>query len=114
MSEYVLQVGADGFDRLEFLNSIFGEHSRNFLTRARLGEGHSVLELGCGAGSMTAWLASVVGRSGRVIAVDASEDQIEIARSVVKTAGFANVEFLCSTVEGLDLPKNSVDLVYSS
>ena len=34
MNEYVLSVGKKGFDRLKFLNDVFGEHSRNFLVRA--------------------------------------------------------------------------------
>ena len=113
MSEYVLQVGSKGFDRLEFINDVFGEHSRNFLIRAGLGEGCRVLELGCGAGSMTTWLAGMVGRSGKVIAVDASGQQIEIAQKAVEKTGSANVEFICSTVEALDVSHYSIDLAYS-
>ena len=113
MSEYVLQVGKKGFDRLRFVNDVFGEHSRNFLLRAGLHAGSRVLEVGCGTGSMTAWLAKAVGEGGKVIAVDASEDQIDLARSAVEDAGARNVEFICSTVEALDLPGDSIDLVYS-
>ena len=86
MNEYVLQVGEQGFDRLKFLNGIFGEHSRNFLIRAGLKAGASVLELGCGTGSMTAWLAGAVGEAGSVIAVDASKEQIEIAKRAVENS----------------------------
>ena len=113
MNEYVLQVGKKGFDRLKFINDVFGEHSRNFLIRTGLREGNRVLELGCGTGSMTTWLGNAVGKSGRVIAVDASEKQIEIARKAVKESGAANVEFVCLTVEALDVPSVSIDLVYS-
>jgi ubiquinone/menaquinone biosynthesis C-methylase UbiE len=113
MSGYVLQVGKKGFDRLKFINDVFGEHSRNFLLRAGLREGNRVLELGCGTGSMTAWLAKTVGKSGRVLAVDASEKQIEIARKVVEESGATNVEFICSTVEALEVSEGSIDLAYS-
>jgi ubiquinone/menaquinone biosynthesis C-methylase UbiE len=113
MVEYVLQVGKKGFDRLRFLNEIFGKHSRNFVTRTGIGTGATVLELGCGTGSMTTWLAETVGTTGRVIAVDISEKQIEIARSAVEEARFGNVEFVCSPVETLEIAEESVDLVYS-
>ena len=113
MSDYVLQVGKKGFDRLKFINDIFGKHSRTFLIRSGLREGNSVLELGCGTGSMTTWLAGTVGNRGRVIAVDASEKQIEIAAKAVEQCGAANVEFICSSVEALKIPVDSIDLAYS-
>ncbi len=96
MSEYVLQVGKKGFDRLKFINDVFGEHSRNFLIRAGLREGSRILEIGCGTGSMTTWLAKTVGKNGRVIAVDASEKQIEIARNLSKNR---NLRMLNSCVQ---------------
>jgi SAM-dependent methyltransferase len=111
-SEYVLEVGRKGFDRLRFINDVFGEHSRAFLNRAGLREGQCVLELGCGVGSMTTWIAAQVGGSGRVIAVDASEKQLEIARAAAEKAGLANIDFVRSTVEALDLPRDSIDLAY--
>ena len=113
MSKYLLQVGDKGFDRLKFINDVFGEHSRNFLSRSGLREGMRVLELGCGTGSMTTWIANAVGKKGRVIALDASEKQIKIARNAIEESGVANVEFICSTVAALELPRDSIDLVYS-
>jgi ubiquinone/menaquinone biosynthesis C-methylase UbiE len=113
MNEYVLAVGKKGFDRLKFLNDVFCEHSRNFLVRAGLKEGMRVLEFGCGTGSMTTWIAKQVGINGRVIAIDASEKQLEIAREAAKQSGAANIEFICTTVEALDLQKDSIDLAYS-
>ncbi len=51
MNDYILEVGKKGFDRLKFLNGVFGEHSRNFLLRAGLEKGMTVLDVWCGAGS---------------------------------------------------------------
>jgi ubiquinone/menaquinone biosynthesis C-methylase UbiE len=113
MNEYVLQVGKEGFNRLGFVNDVFGEHSRNFLLRAGLKDGCRVLELGCGTGSMTTWLAKAVGERGRVIAVDADEKQVAIARAAVEQAAARNVDFICSTVESLEIPDDSIDLAYS-
>jgi len=113
MCEYVLQVGKKGFNRLRFVNDVFGDYSRNFLIRAGLRDGYSVLELGCGTGSMTTWLAETVGEEGKVIAVDISENQVDIARRAVEGAGARNVEFICSTVEAFEVPNDSIDLIYS-
>ena len=41
--------------------------------------GENILEVGRGTGSMTTWLAKQVGRKGHIIAVDASEKQVELA-----------------------------------
>ncbi len=113
MSDYILEVGKKGFDRLKFINDVFGEHSRNFLFRAGITEGQKVLELGCGTGSMTTWLAQQVGEHGRIVAIDASEKQLDIARNAAGEAGVANIEFICSTIEALDLRNDFFDLVYS-
>ncbi len=113
VNDYILEVGTKGFDRLKFLNDVFGEHSRNFLSRAGLREGQEILEIGCGTGSMTTWIAQRVGETGHVIAVDVSDKQIEIAKQSVRNLGISNVTFLCSTVEDLDLENNSADLVYA-
>jgi SAM-dependent methyltransferase len=112
MNDYILQVGGKGFDRLKFLNDVFGEHSRNFLLRAGLAEGMRVLEIGCGTGSMTIWLARQVGINGEVIAIDASKEQLEIARTAAEASGITNIQFLCSTIEALDFQSEVIDLAY--
>jgi len=113
VGEYVLEVGKKGFDRLKFINDVFGEHSRNFLIGAGLSEGKKILEVGCGPGSMTTWLAKQVGKNGHVIAVDASEQQLAMARNAAEESGVANIEFVCSTIESLDLHSDCIDLAFS-
>ena len=113
MGDYVLEVGKKGFDRLKFINDVFGEHSKDFLIRAGLKEGQRILEVGCGTGSMTTWLANQVGVTGQIIAVDASEKQLALARKAAQESGATNIEFVCSTVEALNLQSGSVDLIYS-
>jgi ubiquinone/menaquinone biosynthesis C-methylase UbiE len=113
MDEYILEVGKKGFERLKFINDVFGEHSKNFLIRAGLREGINILEVGCGTGSMTTWLSKQIGVKGHIIAVDASEKQLELARKAAEESGATNIEFICSTVEALDLQSGSIDLTCS-
>ena len=75
---------------------------------ARTGE--SLLEIGCGGGFYAREVAQMVGSSGRVCAVDISDDQIAAARE--RCAGFDWVE--CKTANASDLPyeDNEFDAVY--
>lgn len=67
-----------------------------------------VLEIGCGTGSTALAHAPYV---GHIRASDLSTRMIEIARDKAKAAGIVNVTFEASSVEGLDVPDASVDVV---
>jgi SAM-dependent methyltransferase len=54
----------------ESIQAVQSNHRRRLLATWPIGDGASVLEVGCGQGDMTAELASAVGSSGRVVAVD--------------------------------------------
>lgn len=82
--------------------------ARWILRKAGLAPGVTVLEPGCGAGRMTALLASAVGPEGRVLAVEMSEKMIAAARRNVRAP---SVEFRHTMVEELKLPQQSVDIV---
>jgi ubiquinone/menaquinone biosynthesis C-methylase UbiE len=113
MDDYMMKVGAEGAARLDLLNDILGPHSRRFLQDAGLRDGAAVLEVGFGTGNMTRFLATEVGPLGRVVAVDASEAQLEVARARFAGAGYGNVTFVCARAETLDLPPRSFDLACS-
>jgi ubiquinone/menaquinone biosynthesis C-methylase UbiE len=54
-------------------------------------QGDHVLDVGCGSGSITASIASLVGDNGSVTGIDTSEHLIEIARD--NYTSFSNVHF---------------------
>src|SRR3954469_25667974 len=54
-------------------------------------QGNHALDVGCGSGSITASLASLVGDTGRVTGIDTSEHLIQIARENYSSLG--NVHF---------------------
>ena len=113
MTDYTLKVGNEGAQRLDLLDDILGPYSRQFLLDAGLRHGMKVLELGCGIGNTTVWIAGQIGGSGHVVAADASEEQIEYARSRCERSGLRNVEFRVATAETLMLPSNTFDVAYS-
>jgi len=86
-------------------------------------EGCTVLDLGCGSGRDCYLLSRLVGESGRVIGVDMTEEQLDVARSHLdwhtERYGYdrANVEFLQGHIEDLNtvgIADNSVDVVVSN
>lgn len=84
-------------------------------------EGKTVLDLGCGSGRDCYLLSKLVGPTGRVIGVDMTPEQLEIAvrhrEWHAERFGFANVEFLHGHIENLHtvgIADNSIDVVVSN
>jgi ubiquinone/menaquinone biosynthesis C-methylase UbiE len=77
---------------------------------AYLTPGASVLDVGCGPGTITVDIARRVA-PGRVVGIDASAEVIEQARH--DAAGLENVEFLTGDVYALDFPDDSFDVVHA-
>ncbi len=86
----------------------------NPLAIASLKEGDTVLDLGSGAGFDAFLAAKKVGKAGRVIGVDMTEEMLERARSNAKKGGFENVEFRAGEIEKLPLENNSIDVIISN
>lgn len=111
-STYVLRVGEHDDERLSISNLIYGPASRQFLKDAGIKEGGSVLDVGCGTGNMTLWLAKQVGPNGRVVGLDISKEQLAIAKKKVDEVGLNNVELIHGPVEHLNNLAEQFDLVY--
>jgi ubiquinone/menaquinone biosynthesis C-methylase UbiE len=85
--------------------------------------GCAVLDLGCGTGRDAYVLSKLVGASGRVIGVDMTENQLEVARRHIDTQtkrfGYTspNITFAQGYIEDLaqaGIADNSVDIVVSN
>jgi len=74
-------------------------------------QGHTVLDVGCGAGQTILQLADWVGPSGRVIGVDIAPRVLAVARH--RTAHLPQVTILRQDAADLTLPRQSVDRVFS-
>ncbi|MET9319800.1 methyltransferase domain-containing protein [Streptomyces sp. NPDC003038] len=75
--------------------------------------GMSVLDVGCGPGTITADLAELVAPGGRVTAVDASADIVAQARAYTAERGLSQVEYAVADVHALDFPDGSFDVVHA-
>ncbi|MFF1646651.1 methyltransferase domain-containing protein [Streptomyces sp. NPDC058240] len=74
--------------------------------------GLTVLDVGCGPGTITADLAALVA-PGRVTAVDTTEQILSQAAGVAAERGLDNVEFTTADVHALDFPDDSFDVVHA-
>ena len=86
----------------------------NPVALASLREGEVVLDLGSGGGLDSFLAANKVGKSGRVIGVDMTQEMIEKARENAREGKYGNVEFRLGEIENLPVADNFVDVVISN
>jgi SAM-dependent methyltransferase len=72
----------------------------------------SVLDVGCGPGTITVDLAARVA-PGEVTAVELTDSALDLARAEVQERGRSNVAFVTSDVHALDLPDDTFDVVHA-
>lgn len=106
---------AAGYDLLAWLLLLGRERAfRERLVRlARLEPGQSVLDIGCGTGSLAIAAKRLVGSPGMVQGIDASPEMIARARRKANKAG-VDVSFTNGVVEGLPFPDGDFDVVLST
>lgn len=112
-SNYVLSVGEQFEDRLMRLNAFSNPYSFAFLQRSGLKKGDHVIDVGCGIGELTCWLAEQVGSEGKVVAIDISIEQLEIAKRRALAKKLSNIEFYEMSIYDLTKLNTQFDLVYS-
>lgn len=81
------------------------------LDRAGALGGLDVVDLGCGSGQLTLRLA---GEARSVVAVDFSSDMLGLLRERAEAAGVSNIRLVCSSLQALDLPERSVDVIVTN
>ena len=84
-------------------------------------EGCRVLDLGCGSGRDVYALAQLVGKSGSVVGVDMTDEQLAVAEKYrthhAQAFGFDNVQFMhgyIERLEDLNLEPGSFDVIVSN
>jgi arsenite methyltransferase len=81
---------------------------------ADLKEGMSVLDLGSGAGIDCFIASKYVGKTGKVIGVDMTEEMIKKANKNKRKAKMTNIEFRLGEIESLPVDNGSIDRVISN
>jgi ubiquinone/menaquinone biosynthesis C-methylase UbiE len=85
------------------------------IQRSGIKAGMRVLEIGCGSGAFTTFVARAVGPSGKVFGLDIQEkmlDQLRAKLSKPENQDIKNIETVLKSAYELPFEDNSIDLVY--
>src|SRR5271155_2269147 len=96
--------------RLKMQSEALVPITERMLSGAGVGFGSRVLELGCGSGDVTTLIASRVGPTGEVIAMDRDPAQVMAATERLRQAGHRNVHHVVSEIETFE-PTGTFDAV---
>jgi SAM-dependent methyltransferase len=86
----------------------------NHLRFAEIGQGETILDLGCGAGIDSVLAARRTGPTGQVIALDFLPEMLERTAAAAAEAGLANIETLEAEMEAIPLADESIDHLTSN
>ena len=110
--KYCFNVSEEGQQGLDILDCLFNQSTQSFVLNSGLKPGMKVLDIGCGLGTMTAWLAKQVGPDGVVVAIDNNEYQIRATEKLAKSYKITNIKTHCLSAYDIEALKQKFDFVY--
>jgi len=112
---YVLDTGSDSAAaRLRLVDEVYGEATRQMLLEAGLKPGMRVLDMACGVGTVSCWMAAQVGPTGQVVAADISAGQLDAARAAWKAGSdLPAIDFVEASAYDTGFPGESFDIVHA-
>lgn len=109
-SHYAIAIGEEDKDRLLVLNEIYNPESFQLL-KQYVEKGKNVLELGCGLGICSQYMAKLVGEKGSVLATDINQEQIDLAQKM-KVDELKNLNFQKLSALELEKLEQKFDIIY--
>lgn len=111
---YMYQVGQKGQSRLELLHHLYAPYSYDFIKAfIPLNETKRILDIGCGAGYMSFWLARQIAGVGTVTGIDISQEQVEISIEGSRQRGLNNISYLQQDAMSAAQTSADYDLTYT-
>ncbi len=95
------------------MNQLVNPTTQQFLLLSGLKPGMKVLDVGCGLGIMSLWIAEMIGPTGQVTAAETNENYLSIAQEIAAEESITNIRF--DKMSNLDLTakQNQYDFIYS-
>jgi ubiquinone/menaquinone biosynthesis C-methylase UbiE len=109
---YVLDTGEAAAERLRLLDKVYGPFTRKMLLDAGLREGTQALDLACGIGTVSCWMASQVGPTGSVTAADVNPDQLVVSKWHCAKCDHFPIDYIEASAYSTGLESESFDLVH--
>lgn len=110
--KYCFNIPEGGSQSLDILDYCFNESTQAFLLKSGLNYGMKVLEIGCGSGKMSCWIAKQIGKAGQLIAIDNNQNQIDAAQACADSHKINNIFFQHLDAYNLDSLNTQFDLIY--
>lgn len=110
--KYEFEVGQKGQEGLDILDIMFNPNTQKHILAAGLKPGLRVLDIGCGRGAMSLWLANNVGSSGNVVAIDNNENQIKATIELTKNDKPKWLHFKVHSAYDIDTLNEPFDMIY--
>lgn len=107
--DYVLGTDDDEIQRLGVQHRVWRPRVVEAWRRAGFTTGQHLLDVGCGPGYATLDLAAIVGRAGRVTAIDRSPRFLKHVARSLKAAGVTNVDIVEHDLDASGLPSLDAD-----
>jgi ubiquinone/menaquinone biosynthesis C-methylase UbiE len=110
--KYIIDIGEYGSEGLGKLDYCFNQTTKEFLLSAGLKQAKTILDIGCGSGIMTCWIAEQVGNQGKIIAIENDINQLNAAKRNAEMRKLSNIDFqFCSAYE-IEKLNSTFDFVY--
>lgn len=110
--KYIADIGEEGSEGLGKLDYCFNSTTKEFLIAVGLKQAKSILDIGCGSGVMTCWMAEQIGNDGKIIAIENDINQLNAAKHNAELKSINNIEFkLCSAYE-IETLNTQFDFIY--
>lgn len=109
--EYVLGTEKAELFRLGVQHQVWSSEARKAYDIAEFSAGQTILDLGSGPGYCSTELAYIVGQEGKVIAVDLSQNYIDVLNKKAKHEGL-NIDARCTSFDDMKLNDHSIDGIY--
>lgn len=110
--KYSLKVGKDGAPRLKLLNDMCNPSTLEFVECNIDLKNKSILDLGCGIGILSAELAKRSLPYRRVLGIDISQAQLDIAQAIASENKINNLKFQKISAFEIDTLDTKFDLIY--
>ena len=97
----------------EIIRQMFAPVTQALIEDARIGPGHSVLDIATGPGEPSLTIAAIVGSEGKVVGIDPAPEMVDAARRATEHFGFRNAKFEVASADRLPFPADTFDAVVS-